>query len=242
MRVNLSPDRLNIAVSAVAAQVAMDRDEPQWEHFSEQQLWEELVGCILSSQVRHEACSAAHERLICLGLLEVSPDASHKRLGRRLQNALARPFNGIDNSFGFSGKYRFPNSKARQIARTSARLRRARTGLLTLLRGSGDVASVRRQLIATCDGVGPKQASLFLRNVGFSGDVAILDTHIIRYMSLMGLDIRMGSSGFSIQLYEEGECSFRQHALRCGFTTAVFDTAVWVVMRTLSSKGTKWQS
>jgi N-glycosylase/DNA lyase len=239
---NVSANRISDAIAVVARRIAATENQTVWRTLSEQQLWAELVGCILSSQVRHEACSAAHERLTESGLLQLTRMESSAHLCNELRRALAQPFTGTDNSFCFAGRYRFPNSKAKQIAATASRLYRDGAGISILLGNTQCPKSVRRQLIELCCGVGPKQASLFLRNIGFSEDVAILDAHVIRYMELLGLVERYGPSMSSIRLYEQGEQSFRCHAANRGFTPATLDTAVWVVMRMLSKEEKAWQS
>jgi len=242
MEIRFSPVQIQSAVTAVAARISTETGQASWQDLSEGQLWSELVGCILSSQIRHEACCAAHERLIRLGLLDTGRVDSADGLYQDLYHALRRPFAGTDNSFGFAGKYRFPKTKAEQISSTALHLFQRSKGLSVFLTESVDVCSVRRQLVAECSGVGPKQASLFLRNVGFSGDVAVLDAHVMRYMECMGLVDCPRLTLSSMRSYEQGEHRFRCHAWNVGFTAAVLDTAVWVVMRTISGEAQQCQS
>ncbi|MDE3170633.1 MAG: hypothetical protein KGL75_10850 [Acidobacteriota bacterium] len=222
-------------MGVVAARIAAAEVPVDWHARSEQELWAELVGCILSSQVRHEACSAAHERLTLNGLLDVKRAEFPTGLSEALRCALDQAFAGTDNSFGFIGKYRFSNSKAEQIAKTASHLYQKGNQLTTILRDSQTAADARRTLISICSGVGPKQASLFLRNIGYSCDLAVLDTHVIRYMQIVGLTRQDCRALNSIRLYERGELRFQFHAAGTGFTTATLDSAVWIVMRALTS-------
>src|SRR6266478_2416823 len=160
MNIKFSPEKIKNAVAAIATRVATEIGPITWRSLSEEQLWAELVACILSSQVRHEASSAAHERLAELGLLDSARLDSVDQFSFVLQNALGRPFTGGDNSFNFTGRYRFPKMKSEQIASTAMRLSRGAKGLSALLSDNPDAISARRQLVALCSGVGPKQASL----------------------------------------------------------------------------------
>lgn len=238
MIIRFSPEQISAAVTAVATRIATETSQVGWRSLSEEQLWAELVGCILSSQVRHETCSAVHERLTNLGLLDIRRIEHFDEFWYDLHRALSQPFSHIDNSFNFAGRYRFPKTKSEQIVGTAVRLfqNTKGKGLSILLNESPDVYSARRRLIMLCRGIGPKQASLFLRNVAFSGDVAVLDAHVMRYMEYMKLLECPRLSLSSMRNYEKGEHAFRCHAWRVGFTPAVLDTAVWVVMRTISGE------
>src|SRR5712691_2286879 len=98
-----------------------------------------------------------------------------------------------------------------------------------------DAHRVREKLVADADGIGPKQASLFLRNIGFSVDIAILDVHVLRYMAMMGLKercIEMITS--KLAHYEQIETVLRGHAAHAGYALGHMDLAIWIVMRTIS--------
>lgn len=242
MELRFSPAQVNHAVRVVATQIATESVDKNWFALTEDQLWAELVACILGSQVRYEASSAAHERLTELCLLNLERNRKTDQLCQDISAALARPFIGPDNSFSFVGKYRFPKSKSKQIAAAAHSLFEKSEGLSALLTHNPEPESARRQLVLHCSGVGPKQASLFLRNIEFSDDLAILDTHVIRYMEWLGLGCSASGKLSSMRIYEQDEHSFRCHAWKCGFTAGTFDTAVWIVMRTISVDTSRCQS
>lgn len=241
MDIRFSPAQVNRAVKVVATQIATESRDPTWHSLTEEQLWAELVACILSSQVRHEACAAAHERLTELSLLRLDRNRKTKLFFQDMHEALARPFVGPDNSFNFVGRYRFPKSKSKQIAAAAQSIFQKGKGLSALLTCNPDPKSARRQLVLLCSGVGPKQASLFLRNIRFTDDLAILDTHVVRYMEWLGLVCSANGVPSSMRTYEQGEHRFQCHASECGFTAGTLDTAVWIVMRTIS-ESSKCQS
>src|SRR5260370_6689154 len=147
MNIRFSPVQVNNAVRAVATQIATESCDVFWRGLSEEQLWAELVGCILSSQVRHEMCSAAHERLTELSLLSLERNQRTQQLHQDIYRALARPFVGTDNSFNFVGRYRFPKTKSKQIAEAARSLYEKNSeGLLALLTHNPDARSAPPQL------------------------------------------------------------------------------------------------
>jgi len=81
-------------------------------------------------------------------------------------------------------------------------------------------------------GVGPKQASLFLANVGRGNDLAVLDTHVLDYLGLVG--ILQGPERRwpkTMRQYEAVEARFLSYSDLVRVPVPDLDTAVWVVMR-----------
>lgn len=72
---------------------------------------------------------------------------------------------------------------------------------------------------------------MFLRNIGYSADLAVLDTHVLRYMRWMGLTDRAEPYVQNLKTYEDLEHVFRDHVRDLGFAVGDYDLAVWVTMR-----------
>jgi N-glycosylase/DNA lyase len=72
---------------------------------------------------------------------------------------------------------------------------------------------------------------MFLRNIGFSDRLAILDSHVLRFMKLRGIADSKPSQIATLEGYEEGESRFLDYARLSRWPLAVLDQAVWVVMR-----------
>jgi len=85
-------------------------------------------------------------------------------------------------------------------------------------------------------GFGPKQTSMFLRNVSSSYSLAILDRHALRFMNMVGLvseqEMSMSST---LPRYEAIEGRFGRYAVDIGYPTGYVDWAVWIVMRAFGS-------
>ncbi len=85
-------------------------------------------------------------------------------------------------------------------------------------------------------GLGPKQTSLFLRNVTWSVDIAVLDVHVLAYMRLAGLAIE-GDVPTSLRTYEMLETRLRSYAVGRGVSLGLLDWAIWIAMRAARQEG-----
>ena len=81
-------------------------------------------------------------------------------------------------------------------------------------------------------GIGPKQASLFLRNISYCKDLAIIDSHVIDYMKLMKLNEDIDSQIIAKKnQYLMNEQILLSYADDREKTLATLDFAIWIVMR-----------
>jgi N-glycosylase/DNA lyase len=136
----------------------------------------------------------------------------------------------IDGKFR---RYRFPAAKSAQLAAAKSNITGCFGSLIEALTHYSDVEDTRRWLVQHAPGLGPKQASMFLRNLGASDEMAILDRHILAYMSLTGLCHESRTSIGNYKSYKFYEAVLRDHANSLGYTLGLFDWALWVVMRVL---------
>ena len=205
-----------------------ERASTCWSRQSEDALWRELVSCILGSRVRFEAAHAAVERMDDMRLL-----SSSRRTSRFDQYEQ-------DTVTALSGGYPFYRMRANQIRRAAEYLYGTRGAIRDLLGRASDVRVARRLLAAEVSGLGPKQASLFLRNIGYAKHVAILDVHVLTYMNWVGLTNAPLKSVSTIRKYEILEDSFIEHACSFGCTPDQFDLAVWVVVKVAKEESKSW--
>src|SRR3989339_344214 len=87
-------------------------------------------------------------------------------------------------------KVRCKNTKARYVVEARERI----SGLMDLLdgktpgiRGPEFAVSAREWLVKNIKGIGYKEASHFLRNIGLGEHIAILDRHILKNMKALGV-------------------------------------------------------
>lgn len=186
----------------------------------------ELICCILSSQVPYQLALSATDSLVRSGLADDDSTLTGEDLERAILELLLRP---IDTPGGLR-KYRFPNRRAHEIAAAFEVFRLSHGCITEFLRNHPDPTKAREWLVAHVPGLGPKQASMFLRNAGHSRDLAILDRHILRYMRLIHIS-DIASRVNRLKDYEREERRFQAHAASLGFSVGILDWAVWIVLR-----------
>jgi len=228
-----SPERICHAVSVVGAEIDRQLSGETPEPWSEDRLWTELACCVLSSQVPYSIAQLAAVRVEASGLL-LEGHTSAEGLEGALAELLKRPF----EIQGTLRRYRFPDSRARQLAATAMKVRCHADGLAGLLAGFDEIESARDWFVTHAPGLGPKQASMFLRNVGASYDLAVLDRHVINYMTIVGLTADAAPTRRMVD-YRRDEIILRDHAAGFGLPVGFLDWAVWIVMRVASSKVSK---
>jgi len=208
------------------------REIPNWKDYSEEQLWFELVSCILGSRVRYETAKDCVTHLRNIGLLDISnllknPMRIEKIIIKELRRPIYTPF-----SKGIGSKYRYPKSKSRFIINTCVGIYGNNQTIRNILKKSHDGYEARDILIQKCWGIGPKQASLFLRNIEYSEDLAILDCHVMNYMKMQNIDKEFDISNLKgVCSYYEEENKLRMYALSKRKNLATLDIGIWTVMR-----------
>ena len=177
-----------------------------WETASDERLWEELVFCIFtagaSARMGLRSVEAVRHLLI---------DGSHAQLTEALQ-----------------GVHRYPVARPGYIVVTRDYLSedcgmRLRERLMSF-----DDPIARRDWLARerrIKGLGYKESSHFLRNIGFRG-YAILDKHILRSLAELG-EIESPSPPTTRTRYLETEERLRQFARRVQIDFDELDLILW---------------
>ena len=129
--------------------------------------------------------------------------------------------------YGRIVKYRFPRQKALRIAKALVKLDRE-------MQPEGDLAF--RDWLLTFNGIGPKTASWITRNWLGSDCVAIIDIHIFRACTLMGLF--KGTENIAKE-YLKLERKFLQMASAMKVKPAEMDLIIWLRMREMGRVGSR---
>ena len=173
---------------------------------SEEEIFEELVFCIFT------AGTSAKMGLSALAAVrDVLPGAGEDELRTRLR-----------------GVYRFPNVRSKHVIHTRDYLaRRYGLRLRPLLLSFEDPGERRDFLALNKDikGLGFKEASHFLRNVGFRG-YAILDKHILQCLFELGVT-ESSRAPHSRSKYIEIENKFKRFTEKNGFDFDEMDLFLW---------------
>lgn len=135
-----------------------------WETASEPELFRELAFCLLTPQSRAKTCWRAVERLErkCM-LTKAGPEQISKEL-------VGVRFNKRKGEYICLARDLFFSQSLREI-----------------LAGYAEPARARLWLVENVKGMGYKEASHFLRNIGRGENLAILDRHILKNLALLGV-------------------------------------------------------
>jgi len=233
---NISPclklENIERSILKVCDHIDNTRENLEWHIFSEEQLWFELVSCILGSQVHYETAKGCIDHLIEIGILDIqkilsSPNRAIDEISKELSKPIYPPFVNDKGS-----KYRYPKSKAEYIVKTCFEIYNNNSSIGQILDISSDAYEARDILIKKCKGIGPKQSSLFLRNISYCKDLAIIDSHVIDFIKLMELNDEIDSEIIANKSrYLENEKILLSYADDRERTLASLDLAIWVVMR-----------
>lgn len=129
-------------------------------------IFSELCFCLLTPQSKAIYCDKAVKELKKSGLL----------------------FKGRSNSIRkYLSKVRFPNNKAKFIVEARHVLKNGSALDIKSKFSLNNIFNIREWLVKNIKGLGYKEASHFLRNIGLGRNLAILDVHILKNLKEFGI-------------------------------------------------------
>lgn len=138
-----------------------------WETGTKEEIFAELVFCLLTPMSRGKSCWAAVENMIREGIL-FTGDISQIR--KQLKGA------------------RFIYKKSGYIIEARKKFfLDSNVSLKSIIGKLNDGREAREWLVQNIKGIGCKEASHFLRNIGFELNLAILDRHILKNLKFIGI-------------------------------------------------------
>lgn len=201
---------------------------------SENKLLSELVLCILSSQEKYEVALSAMKELQNQNALRVPKNKNEFReIKSQIKSTLQNPIEYKSNEKTYSRRLRFFVKKAQYIIGTIENIYLNDLTIREILRQEECIQETRKNIISYSYGLGPKQASMFLRNIGYHSEFAVLDKHVIDYMKLMGLTSVSETSFSNISAYQKMEMKLKSYAESFNLNLLHLDLAIWTTMRTL---------
>ena len=224
--------QIDKAVNVLCEEVARVVQRIDFIEMTESQLVKELLVCILGSGVRHDISVSYVTGIIQSNLL-TKKKILNNEIQLAIREILQSPVNSCTGNSVYR-RYRYPKRGAKFISHSIFNIYYKYRSLNKLVNSDLDVFTLRRELIYLCPGIGPKQASHFLKNIGYTDEVAILDRHIIRYMELAGENNEIRFKIATIDKYEEIEKRFISLINKFQYSVSVVDQAMWFVMRALS--------
>jgi N-glycosylase/DNA lyase len=176
------------------------------DHGSSRELFMELVFCLLT------------------------PQSKARQSGRALQRLL-------DGDCLFCGKFdeirgrlniiRFRNKKAAYILEAREMFCSDNgVDLREYIEGFTSVHELRLDIARKVKGIGLKEASHFLRNIGLGSDIAILDRHILKNLVLLGV-IQSVPSTITKRYYLEIESAMKGFSRDTGIPLDHLDFVLW---------------
>jgi N-glycosylase/DNA lyase len=177
-------------------------------------------------QLRHQHSDSEWFSELCFCILTANSSA---QMGLKVQDALGDKFatltqKELSKELRKLG-YRFYNKRADYIFEARKHAPGLRSKILKLVE-EGGTRNAREWLVQNVKGIGYKEASHFLRNVGFK-DVAILDRHILRVLSENGLIHEMPKSGLDRSTYLKYENLMRIMSFKVRLNLAALDLYLW---------------
>jgi N-glycosylase/DNA lyase len=198
-------DEIKCAMAEVGEEVCARIAEFENASRDERTLFSELCYCILTANYTAEG-GMRIQREIGDGFARLPKEEVAKKL-RELH-------------------YRFPNIRASFIVEA----RRLNGDLLQILKGFSSSVSARAWLVENVKGYGFKEASHFMRNVGFK-DVAIIDRHIVRFLDQKELLSHAESKKAILpRRYLQYERILAAIARRLSINLAELDLYIWYLM------------
>ena len=172
---------------------------------TEDELFRELVFCLLTPQSGARRCGTALQLLCDRGLLF---DGRKEEVSSAINTV------------------RFKNTKAENILRARELFRGDGPGLRVFLTKTNNPAETRARLVSGVRGMGYKEAGHFMRNTGFGDDLAILDRHILRSLAALGV-IDAVPPSLPPRLYLNIERKMKVFSLSLGIPIPPLDFVLW---------------
>jgi N-glycosylase/DNA lyase len=171
---------------------------------SDEDLFRELVFCLFTPQSKAKSCWATVRDLEDRDLLL---KGGKYRIACRLN------------------RVRFRNNKAGYVIH--AREQFTEHGRISMRRFlTGDAVSVREWLVRHVKGLGCKEASHFLRNIGKGETIAILDRHILKNLVRLGVVAKVPAS-LPPKTYLQIEDKMKAFAQKAGIPLSHLDLLLW---------------
>jgi N-glycosylase/DNA lyase len=230
----MNVDIINQAIRAMCLEVETQASAAQnWQQMAEEEFLYEAAICIFGSQMVFEMAVATADRLRDKKLLPPAPRGQSVQVIERkvvaaLSDLLPVPAcNGAQRWV----RPRFKNRLASLLAKTIVEIYGQSRTIRGFLFDARNAREARETLMQHVWGFGPKQASLFLRRVGYCADLAVLDVHVLDYLQLArGVSLSPSKLG-RLALYEEIEDTFREISAEFGHSMGCVDLATWLTMR-----------
>lgn len=174
-----------------------------WKNRKKKDILLELIFCILTPQSRAKICWEVVKRI-------------EKENMYFDKNKVEKMLMGV----------RFRRKKAKYVVDAFNLFKNI--DMIDVLESMGNEFKAREWVIKNVKGIGYKEASHFLRNIGFSKNLAILDRHVLRNLKRFGVIDKIPSA-LSRKKYIEIEKKFANLSKKLGIEVNELDLLIWYI-------------
>jgi len=203
----------------------------KWDEMSENELWHELCLCILSSNVPYELARSAFFHLIDKEYLRLEWITKTSHSQKLIAEELSKPIYLPRKLDGSYRRYRFPNTRSKNIFQAAEVVSSEEDWLTKCLTNFSSEKVARDFLVANIPGFGLKEASHFLRNIRYSNQLAIIDSHVVSFLTKIEAITQRNTKTITPSIYLKLESRLEEICDRYGLNLSVFDMAIWHCMR-----------
>jgi len=171
-----------------------------WRRGNHEELLDELIFCILTPQSKAKVCFQA------------------------VENLKDKKFN-FDETLNCLKGVRFKYKKSDYI-KEAIQIFKENDSLKNQIQNFDSIFDLREWFVKNIKGLGYKEASHFLRNIGFGENIAILDRHILKNLYKIGI-IKKIPSSLSKKKYLEIEEKMRKFAKKIYIPLEHLDFVLW---------------
>ncbi|MBN2322643.1 MAG: N-glycosylase/DNA lyase [Spirochaetes bacterium] len=180
--------------------------EEVWKRGNDEKLFFELVFCLLTPGAR------ARNADLCL---------------RKIEKKKLLKDGDIEDLSACLNLVRFKNNKARNIVEARRKfLKKGGVSIREALERMENGFERREYLVSEVRGMGYKEASHFLRNIGLGDGLAILDRHVLKYLESVALIDSIPQS-LPKKRYLEMERILNGLAVQAGMRVTDLDFVLW---------------
>lgn len=170
-----------------------------------EELFTELAFCILTPQSKAKLCWEAIEKM-------KGKDILFKGRGEKIKKELQ--------------KVRFKNKKTEYLLEARKKFSNNNNSIYSNIKKAKSPSELREYLVKNVKGIGWKESSHFLRNIGLGKDIAILDRHILRNLIELGV-IKEYPKNLSEKRYVEIEKKMKNLSKNLGISMDTLDLVLW---------------
>ncbi len=176
-----------------------------WENGDQDEIFNELTFCLFTPQSKAKVCWNTVEKLREKGMIEEGEKSDISDEIRRV---------------------RFRHNKSEYLVEARENFLEKDFSMKDKLKEYEDPKKAREWIVDNVKGLGYKESSHFLRNIGYTQDLAILDRHILKNLKQLGV-IEEEPKTLTKKKYLEIEEKMKEFSEEIGIPLGHLDLVLW---------------